>query len=110
MPILTYFEVWSGCITAPPLHEIAAPPSCMKPEDRVWLRPWITHEHKVESGYNVSRPHGPKKDKSDDNLIVCQIVICKFGIFVRILFLQITLKDIFATFKIRDLGMIYLNQ
>ena len=30
--------------------------------------------------------------------------------FVRILFLKIALQDIFATLKIRDLGMIYLQQ
>ena len=31
-------------------------------------------------------------------------------VFARILFSQIALKDIFATLKIRDLGMVYLYQ
>ena len=35
---------------------------------------------------------------------------CHSEIFTRILFSPIALKDIFATLKIRDLGMIYLHQ
>ena len=31
-------------------------------------------------------------------------------IFARVLFSRIALKDIFTTLKIRDQGMVYLNQ
>ena len=57
---------------------------------------------------------------SDSDLFLCKVVTllalsCGLTavnpeIFARILFSRIALKDIFATLKIRDKGMIYLYQ
>ena len=51
-------------------------------------------------------------NQTDNRLAVhsCVKITVNSEIFARILFSQIALKDIFATIKIRDFGMIYLHQ
>ena len=53
---------------------------------------------------------GSKTGQHNTNLPMDVHNIYKFGNFAITLFLQIAIKDTFATLKTHDRGMIYLNQ